>query len=660
MGYVLQTTPLMSALLNRTAASSPKQVELSPGQVFKGTVLKLYPDKMALVQIGGMQVHAKLETNLEEGQQAWLQVQPSNGTVTLKVISAHPQETADTSWQGLLRSLGLPDTPENRSLVKALVSQNLPVSKDVLQAFAPIAKELGGSDDTIDAFIMAMRRHLPLTPETVDALKTFLFEQPLTKAINRFVNEAERFLQQTAPHPAEGNGPLQDSAKAVPVTVREAVLALTKKVSGLPLALRNDEPRELTPLPSWGSRPAQEDGQPLPPGAGSARSPQADIRTPLLPPRSGDGQPHPLQPAAAQPARATDGQSRPAGYGTRPMPPDPSAIPGAPGDADTPSPVNPGLSAGRRVPQPSPGQGGERMAWKPALPVENHRAAAVVQAEDDGAATPTDSIVKKEIISSQVQERGAEQTAARTFTLDRQEAVKTAAGDRQQAAFPSVPPENGGKGDLLKELFHRLGVSHERELIAQSMGAKSVDARAGAHLDSIKPLLLQLTQEYADSLPASLKEAAETLVKQVTGQQLMMVQPPTQVLSQVVMQIPVRTVNGEDTAYVQIEAKRREDGQLDPDNCRLFFNLELDHMGITMIDVSIVNRIINLQIYNDQPWLEGLVQQSKDQVAGQLREAGYHLSGLRVQPIPELKAGTTAFSAKEGRFTPYKGVDIRI
>ncbi|NGQ93914.1 hypothetical protein G3578_01845 [Brevibacillus sp. SYP-B805] len=681
---MLQTTPLMSALLNRNVASSPRQVELSPGQVFKGTVLKLYPDKMALVQIGGMQVHARLETSLEEGQQAWLQVQPSDGAVTLKVISAHPQETADASWQGLLRSLGLPDTPENRSLVKALVNQNLPVTKDVLQAFASISKELGGSDGTIDAFILAMRRHLPLTPETVGALKTFLSDQPLTWAIRRFLTEAERFLQQSAPQP--GNGQKPHSSQAVPANVRDAVLALTKEVSRLPLAFGDEVSGELTPQPSWGGPPVQEDGQPLPPGAGQAGSPQADTRTLLQPPRPADGQPQPGQPAAtaARPAQSTDGQSHPAGFGTRPMPTAPSAFPDVQGDAGTPSPDNTGTASGRHVPQPSPGQGGERMAWA----VTNHPAAAVVQgmsggpvtpaegttthaegttapadsfaAPADAPAAPADAIAKKESVSPQGREQGEEQAAARPVMQERQEPVKSAAGDRQQAAVPSVSPESGSKGDLLKELFHRLGVSHERELIAQNIRAASADARAGAHLDSIKPLLLQLAQEYADSLPASLKEAAETLVKQITGQQLMMLQPPAQVLSQVVMQIPVRMENGEDTAYVQIEAKKREDGQLDPDNCRLFFHLDLDRLGITMIDVSIVNRIINLQIYNDQPWLEGLVQQSRDQVAGSLREAGYHLSGLRVQPIPELKAGTPALSAREGLYTPYKGVDIRI
>src|SRR5690606_16432624 len=126
-------------------------------------------------------------------------------------------------------------------------------------------------------------------------------------------------------------------------------------------------------------------------------------------------------------------------------------------------------------------------------------------------------------------------------------------------------------------------------------------------------------------------------------------------LSHVVMQIPLRTEQGEETAFVQIEAKK-QGGQLDAENCRLLFNLDLHHLGITMIDVNIVNKIVNVGIYNNQPWLDGLVHGMRDVFSGQLKEMGYHLSGLRVQALQEERS----HAVSPDRVHQYQGVDIRI
>ena len=55
-------------------------LELKVGQIVKGVVLQLLSDQEALVNIGGTQVRAKLETPLKQGDVTMLQVQPeSNG-----------------------------------------------------------------------------------------------------------------------------------------------------------------------------------------------------------------------------------------------------------------------------------------------------------------------------------------------------------------------------------------------------------------------------------------------------------------------------------------------------------------------------------------------------------------------------------------------------
>jgi hypothetical protein len=216
-------------------------------------------------------------------------------------------------------------------------------------------------------------------------------------------------------------------------------------------------------------------------------------------------------------------------------------------------------------------------------------------------------------------------------------------------------------GHPIKELFQRMGLGHERELMSRALAHETMDAAAQRQLDSVKALLLQLSQEAANAVPAALRDTADALLQHITGQQLMLVQPSNQTLSQVVMQIPIRTQQGDETAYVQIEAKKRGGGELDPENCRLFFHLDLNEIGTTMVDVAIVNRIVSVQLFNNMPWVEALAQEMKEGFARQLHEAGYQLSGLKVQAIPDSQTQAAAASGRRtGFLSDYKGVDIRI
>jgi len=203
---------------------------------------------------------------------------------------------------------------------------------------------------------------------------------------------------------------------------------------------------------------------------------------------------------------------------------------------------------------------------------------------------------------------------------------------------------------------------HERELMTRSIASDFGDAASLKQMENVKSLLIQLTHSASAMLPHALREAAEHLLQQVTGQQLMMLSPNNQIFSQVVMQIPLRTANGEETAYVQIEAQKKGTGQLDAENCRLFFHLEMQQLGTTMIDVNIVNKIVNLHLYNDMPGIEKSVMAMRDGLAKQLQEAGYHLSAMRVEAIPKQKnkAADASGGGAASFMAPYKGVDLRI
>ncbi|WP_419877067.1 hypothetical protein [Brevibacillus centrosporus] len=627
---------LIQSLVQRAPASTPKPVELTPGQVFKGTVIKQYPDNMALVQIGGTQVQAKLETKLEQGQKAWLQVQPSSDVVTLKVLDTQPAGGGkEASMEGLIKSLGLPETKESRAIVTALMNANLPVSKETVQAFTAVAARLGTSDATVEAFMMAVKRNLPLTPDTVSGLKAFLSEKPVSVGIQNFLLQATKFLEDaTAASAANGgNTPKTEGHTTLADTgLRQVVAMLKEKVGAMPLALSNQaeiEPQNAIPASSTTAQGRTQTDAQIAQSSGKASITAAGSEVLVQSTDRKSGEAGSIQLAREQ--------------GNHPK------------EAATPPPVRLAQAQGESQPGQNllpPKASGQALAAGVAVSsVENPQLDSTQQPKGTG--------------SGSVQPAAPQTTEESLVAVNPRTPGEAASAIRGHADTP-VQQLTGKNTDAagknpIQELFRQMGMAHERELMGQTLSGAVSDGALHKQLESVKSLLMQITQSPNHTVPAGLRDAADQLLQQVTGQQLMMLQPTNQALSQIVLQIPIRSAQGEDTAYVQIESKKKDGGQLDADNCRLFFHLELKEMGTTMIDVGIVNRIINLQIFNNAPWVDELVQGMKEGFAQQLQEVGFQLSAVRVQDIPKQKNSTLMTTGAKGAIlSDYKGVDLRI
>ncbi|KMZ40383.1 MULTISPECIES: hypothetical protein [Bacillales] len=624
---------LIQSFVQKAPISAPKPVELTPGQVFKGTVIKNYPDNMALVQVGGMQVQAKMEASLEPGQKAWLQVQPSTGVVTLKVLdSAGEGASKDASLEGLMRSLGIADTKENKAIMQALLGANLPVNKETIQAFSAVAGRLGVDNGTIEAFMTAMKRNLPLTPDTIAGLKAFLSDKPMGQLIQNLLQQASLFLEGEG-QPSQMTGQVSQSqsqqvpgqANAETGDVKQLVSQLKEKLTGLSSLITGndgtDEGLAVKQMPQ-GNQPNQ----------GASQN------------TNGGSQTQPLPALSGQPSSQVQAS------------PQPSMV--APNNIPTPS--QPGTSTVSTEAMSAP-----NTATKQVDSQQNAMAGKSNQLLPNQTSGPSiDSKIARNELLLTPQSLQMNQDPVQSKQMAEQRVVVNDAGQKvvQQLMSQAAGTANGTTAaNPIAELFRHLGVTHERELMGQAFSQGAIDSHSLKQMDTVKSLLLQISQAPAQAMPSGLREAADQLLQQVTGQQLMMVQPSNQALSQIVMQIPIRQGEADETAFVQIESKKKGSGQLDPENCRLFFHLELQSMGTTMIDVSIVNRIVNLQIFNDTAWVEALIQGSKDRFADQLQDVGYHLSAMRVQPVPaERGKSTSPIQTKGPILADYKGVDLRV
>ena len=92
--------------------------------------------------------------------------------------------------------------------------------------------------------------------------------------------------------------------------------------------------------------------------------------------------------------------------------------------------------------------------------------------------------------------------------------------------------------------------------------------------------------------------------------------------------IPMKGPDGSQTASVHIQTRRGRKGELDGDNCRLLFDLRMKTLGETVVDVQVVNKIVNLHVWNDHPASEQLIDASRSELTGALANAGYQLLTL--------------------------------
>ncbi|WP_139492898.1 hypothetical protein [Brevibacillus dissolubilis] len=725
---MFQAGQMLSSIMNRAATMPQRQMELTQGQVVKGTVLKVFPDNMALVQVNGMQMNAKMEVGMEVGQRAWMQVQSTSSPVTMKVLTSpeNPQEAQDASIEGLMRSLGLPETKEGKVIVQTLLNRNLPVSKEAIQSFVSIAKSEGLSRELVDAFITAYNRNLPLTKEVVTSLKSFLSGNTMTDHITSFVKLADAFLAREAK--AAGNQASAGNAGAAAKTLGETVALLKEKLLGLPLQLDGDGLMQtgsgvrgtqgngggiganhasatgLNPNLAGSSTGATTSGVGTGIGAngqgiggafGSVGQNTATMGNTGLSGNQGSvvgqGATGNAAQSASLNATGTTAGSNGASVGPGVNPANVGANAGIAtgvnaltGDGTAGSvQTNGNANAGNPAGSPTTGAGnlsGSASTGNTATPSNASGAAnpasltgqasstnmAGTQANSASAGT-TQSVTGSSAGTPNATTAGATsnmiagQNAGNVSPLNSPspQSIQNAVSTTQPDPATANPNQAGNDhSQPVKEVLRQLGIMHERQLSTGMQAAG--DQQADTQLQSIKSLLLSITQSTDSNTPQGLRNAADALLQQVTGQQLMLTQPANQALTQIIMQVPLRTDQGEDTAFIQIESKKREGGQLDPENCRLFFNLDLKQLGITMVDVNIVNKIINVSIFNDQPWIGNMMTGMRDMFSEQLRDVGYQLSNLRVQPIPEEKAAPAQTLQKGTMTAPYKGVDIRL
>jgi hypothetical protein len=607
---------LIRNLVGDLTAADPKTLELKVGQIVKGVVLQLLSDQEALVNIGGTQVRAKLETPLKQGDVTMLQVQPESkgGQIILKPLVASDVQIADDSLGELLKAFEIKDSAGNRQMVQQIQQEGIPVSKENVKAFESVMREMPqgvNKEEWLQAAVLASKRGLPLTPATVDAIKQVTTGPPAGQVLEKLEQQANALLEQDPTHPAA------DTAKQVVSLLKElrATAAAVRPAEPAALASAVDEPAAAPPQATGATPAAAQTGGTTAAAPRGNEPAAAAIAAPPAAPAAGEALPAPpaagaaVLAASAKPSAGTvDAHAHGAEHVKQ----------GEPLQAGSPAPV----------PEAPPAKQEGGLAHKEAQ----------VSAPQETADPETNWISKmlkavgvehESHVAAKLDERGNAVPVRQQATDDSFSLISTNTSDDQQ-------------GDIAKPAT-----------------------------ETLKSLLLQLTA--SDDTPAPLKEAAQQAVSQITGQQLMLMNDKNAMFTQMTMFVPFLDNTGQQTAAIHIQSRKGSRGEVDASNCRLLFDLQMKVMGNTLLDVQVVNKIVSLNIHNDHPVLAGLMESSKDEIATAMNSVGYQFISLKCSPYPkppdiqEGKEDGTKIGSLDGRvdlselYRPrtYKGVDVR-
>ncbi|MDT2194902.1 hypothetical protein [Paenibacillus larvae] len=207
---------LVRAALGDMRGSEAKTVELKTGQVVRGVVLELLDAQDAILSINGVQLRAKLETPLTQGESTLLQVQPGmkDGTVVMKPITG-PVLTAltDSMFGELLKQLGLKDTEENRALLLGMKQAGLSFTQENVSRFTDVLKGKARNiplQEWSQAASIAVNKQLPLSGETVKPLHQVLFGQSILSLLQKLETGLSEWLARSPLNPQPNQSPVSN------------------------------------------------------------------------------------------------------------------------------------------------------------------------------------------------------------------------------------------------------------------------------------------------------------------------------------------------------------------------------------------------------------------------------------------------------------------
>lgn len=182
-----------------------KTIKLSPGQVFQGTITQLYPGQLAQLKMGNMTLTARLEAQLEKGQQYWFRVMAGEGIPKIKVMENVPPAQVSgnqgvTNAQTILQQMGISSLGAHERLLSQLNQSGLPFTKANLTDGARLLQQSTlPSQSSLDLITSMIQRNMPLTQATFQSLASLQSNESMSETMSKLLIQLRGANQQTQP-----------------------------------------------------------------------------------------------------------------------------------------------------------------------------------------------------------------------------------------------------------------------------------------------------------------------------------------------------------------------------------------------------------------------------------------------------------------------------
>lgn len=609
----------MTAQAN-TAERQP--LAMREGQVFHGKISQLFPNQTAQIQIGQQEMVAKLEVPMKAGDSHYFQVVKTEPELQLRVISEPLSSDPKQSLQQLMQNLKLPQSKEMQQIVRQMLDQKVPLTREQLVQAEQILKALpqGKADQVVRAIAQLSQLQLPITESNVRSFLAVMnrepLQAPLQQAMTLIMQDAkipEAIKQQLAEVFNRISTPIQQGAQSV--VHQEALQQLMmKQETPMTRILMNDvvarivqtpTGEQLTQLAAKGTETQINQVQQMTkalqqilassPASRSAQLAQVAQQLPQMTTL----QPATIEQLSAQLQRAIALQ--------------PSTQ------------TNISQSA-----QAAPQQIVQQM-----IQILTQEAHALKQAAP--MTISTEQLATAERIPPQVMERLVQ------LMQEPSAQARAEANIMQQLDGEAMK-------QVLKQTIQQLGLNYESQI------PKATTEHLVQLTQQLKPQLVQLLQ--SEALTLQTKEAVEQLVARMNAPIIQTSQEQS-LPQQIIMNVPLDFLGKKIDATLQWSGKMTDDGKIDENYARILFYLKLETLKETIVDMQVQNRIVTLTIFNETPHLQQLATQFEERLKEGLEEHRYKLSGLFFKTIEERHAPKPK-KQPFAQLPKRSGVDIRI
>ncbi|WP_339178254.1 hypothetical protein [Oceanobacillus sp. FSL W7-1293] len=177
-----------------------------------------------------------------------------------------------------------------------------------------------------------------------------------------------------------------------------------------------------------------------------------------------------------------------------------------------------------------------------------------------------------------------------------------------------------------------------------------------ANTMQFKHLLLEMLQSSSGGIS---RENAQQVVHFLNGMQLNNMNDSSYFI-QANIQIPGQKLGVSKDIDLHFEGKKTADGRIDPEHCRIIFDLNLHGMKETIVDLHVQKKSLSITIYNDQATTPVLVEKLRPNLQEALENMDYHVASVTCKLYTETeKQQRQAIKTAEER--PGSGkVDFRV